>query len=171
MSAYTSCLAAFVQGPLCCWPLETVHGPMGMLPSDPSKIVTAGYFGTSSGFCSGSITLQFILLLFVTFRPSCWNAHSIRKKYIAVAEAITSHDFDLLAVTESWHQTPAEVSVQRSIPPNYFILDRLRVKPIILTSPPTTFKALGASVTSAHGLYTILVIYRPGSIYPTSTFF
>ena len=47
----------------------------------------------------------------------------------------------------------------------------LRVKPIVLTSPPTTFEALGVSVTSAHGPYTILAIYRPGSVHPTSTFY
>src|SRR6218665_2630532 len=47
----------------------------------------------------------------------------------------------------------------------------LRVKPIVLTSPPTTFEALGASVTSAHGPYTVLAIYRLGSVHSKSTFF
>src|SRR6218665_3390072 len=55
-------------------------------------------------------------------RVATWNAHSIRKKYIAVAEAITSHDLNLglLAVTESCIKHPQTfrfyVPFHRTIP-------------------------------------------------------
>ncbi len=122
-------------------------------------------------------------------RVATWNIHSMRKKYVAVSDAILSHELDLLVVTESWHQAATDVSVLRSIPLEYTILDRprpdssgyggiiiyhrasLRVKPIALTSAPSTFEALAVSVMSAHGPYTVLAVYRPGSSHPTSAFF
>lgn len=99
----------------CCRPILQ-RSPSQDIPEPPPNPVKAPSHSDSS--CSSSSRSG--------LRVATWNAHSIRKKYIAVAEAITSHDLDLLAVTESWHQTPADVSVLRSIPPNYSILDRPR---------------------------------------------
>src|SRR6218665_2052558 len=47
----------------------------------------------------------------------------------------------------------------------------LCLNPIVLTTPPTTFETLGAAVMPAHGPYTVLAVYRPGSVHPTSAFF
>jgi len=117
-----------------------------------------------------------------------WNIHSMRKKYVVVSDAILSHELDMLVLTELWHQAATDVSVLRSIPPEYSILDRprsdssgyggiiiyhrtsLRVKPIALTSTPATFEALAVSVMSAHGPYMVLAVYRLGSSPHTSAF-
>ena len=59
-------------------------------------------------------------------RVATWNAFSIREKYTVVADIIISYDLDLLVVIESCHKASTDVSVQRSIPPGYSIIDRPR---------------------------------------------
>jgi len=49
-----------------------------------------------------------------------WNIHSLRHKYIAVADTILSEGLDLLMVTESWHSSSTDVVVRRSAPPGYY---------------------------------------------------
>ena len=126
-------------------------------------------------------------------RIATWNIRSLRTKYLAVSDAITAYDLDLLAVTESWHSSPSDVSVRRSTPPGYSLLDcprsdssdpdrrgggiiiyhrdRLRTKKISLRDKPVTFEVLAVSVTSSRGPATVLAIYRPGSTPPTPAFF
>src|SRR6218665_982364 len=126
-------------------------------------------------------------------RLATWNIHSINKKYVAVADTIISESLDLLVITESWHRLPTDVAVCRSVPPDYTFVDQPRVGDedadsrgggiiilhrstlcvlkIPLTTTPTTFEALAASVSSPRGPLTILPVYRPGSSLPSLPFF
>jgi hypothetical protein len=117
----------------------------------------------------------------------------LRNKYVAVADTILSNNIDLLVVTESWHRSSSDVAVRRSAPPGYSFLDcprmdaedadcrgggiviyhkeDLRVQKIAITTLPTTFEVLAASITSSRGPLTALAVYRPGSTPPTPAFF
>jgi len=52
-----------------------------------------------------------------------------------------------------------------------FCRNSLRIKKINLSSSPTTFEALAASVPTLRGPLTVLAVYRPGSSPPSQTFF
>jgi hypothetical protein len=117
---------------------------------------------------------------------------SLRSKYLAVAETIVSDNIDILVVTESWHRSSTDVALARSVPSDYTFIDRprpgvqdmdtrgglviyhrasLSTLGIALSSTPTTFEALAASVSSPRGPLTIIAVYRPGSAPPSSIFF
>src|SRR6218665_458491 len=85
-------------------------------------------------------------------------------------------------------QSSSDVAVRRSTPPGYSAVDRsqpdgssygrivfhrstLSVRSIPIESSPTTFEALAVSVSSPRGPLTILAVYRPGSMMPSSSFF
>ena len=126
-------------------------------------------------------------------RLATWNIRSLRSKYLAVADTIQSNNIDLLVITESWHRSSTDVALCRSTPPDFSFIDRprpgaldmdsrggglvifyrnsLRIKKINLSSSPTTFEALAASVSTLRGPLTVLAVYRPGSSPPSQTFF
>ena len=108
---------------------------------------------------------------------------------MTVSDTIISCGIDVLVATESWHQSSSDVAVRRSTPPGYSAVDRprpdgssyggivifhrstLSVRRISIESSPTTFEALAVSVSSPRGPLTILAVYRPGSMMPSSSFF
>src|SRR6218665_1594322 len=60
-------------------------------------------------------------------RLATWNIHSIKNKYVAVADTIISKSLDLLVITESWPRLPPDVAACRSVPPAYTFVDQPRV--------------------------------------------
>ena len=123
-----------------------------------------------------------------------YNVRSLGNKFSSVSEFITDNKLDLVAVTETWHLSQDDVSVRRSIPPGYRIVDvprahsvdtdpaRLRgggiilylrdhlvVKSVGVIVQRSTFELLSVSLSTPRGL--IVVVYRPGSAPPDSVFF
>ena len=125
-----------------------------------------------------------------------YNVRSLGNKFSSVSEFITDNKLDLVAVTETWHLSQDDVSVRRSIPPGYRIVDvprahsvdtdptRLRGGGIILylrdhfvvrsvgvIVQRSTFELLSVSLSTPRGPIVIVVVYRPGSAPPDSAFF
>ena len=79
-----------------------------------------------------------------------YNVRSLGNKFSSVSEFITDNDLDLAAVTETWHLSQDDVSVRRSIPPGYHIVQG-RLSPLSGGSqPPSTPHPDGPRI---HALY------------------
>ena len=126
-----------------------------------------------------------------------YNIRSLGNKFSSVSEFLTDGELDLAVITETWHVSQDDVSVRRSIPPGYRIVDAPRAHPpgssdqfghrgggIILylrehfvvksfdiIVKATSFELLTVSLSTLGGPVTIVAIYRPGSALPDSTFF
>jgi hypothetical protein len=119
------------------------------------------------------------------------NARSVTNKSTAIADTITTKHVDVLAVTETWHQSGDDVSLKRCAPPGYAILDvprcsptatrgggvalvfskRFSAKRFTFAVQPTTFEVLGCSLRSATTAIVYIVIYRSTNEAPSELFF
>ena len=120
------------------------------------------------------------------------NAQSIGNKSTTVNSVIIERRLDVLLLTETWHTAHNDVALLRCVPPGYTHIDVPRpsdssrqnhggVAAVItsrLTShviaPPRhfhTFESICFSVTGSGQTIVNLLIYRPGSLPVTDTFF
>ena len=132
-----------------------------------------------------------------TLKLATYNIRSLGNKFSSISEFITDGELDLAVITETWHASQDDVSVRRSIPPGYRIVDAPRAHPpgppdssahrgggIILflrehfvvksfdvIVKPSSFELLTVSLSTPSGPVTIVAIYRPGSTPPDSKFF
>jgi len=119
------------------------------------------------------------------------NARSVTTKSTAIADTITAERLDVLALTETWHQTSDDVPLKRCAPTGYTIVDaprcsttasrgggvallfdsRFTAKRFTFAVQPTTFELLGCSLRSASTSAICVVIYRPTSQSVNELFF
>jgi exonuclease III len=116
------------------------------------------------------------------------NVQSLTKKTVAVRDLVEDRDLDIVILTETWHHTSDDISLQLATPNGYIVHDaarstdpghggiavlhrrRFRVKRIALPEL-ITFECLCLRL-SADGTYFILLsVYRPGSARATALFF
>ena len=119
------------------------------------------------------------------------NARSITSKSTAISDTIVDRHLDVLALTETWHQSSDDLPLRRCAPPGVSIVDapgqssaascgggvallcskRFTVKRLTLAVQPTTFEVLGCSLRSASMSMVYVVIYRSTSQNVSELFF
>lgn len=116
------------------------------------------------------------------------NAFSIINKSVTVSQTIVEESIDVLAVSETWHQSSEDVGLRLSVPNGYAITDvprstglrgggvaiiyRKQMMCSRVTLPPlTTFEAVCVRLTHSNRTVVLLDVYRSGSMRVTSVFF
>src|SRR6218665_1626088 len=127
------------------------------------------------------------------------NIHSIANKIDVVSQCWRDHTFDVLGLTETWHEDADDVSLRRLRSTRLQMLERARpVRPVAKTDDisyqnyggvavvassavrlskisapfePITFEHLIARVTVSGSSHIFAVVYRPGSAKVTAAFF
>ena len=123
------------------------------------------------------------------------NIQSILNKSCDIVDLITDRALDVLALTETWHQYTADMTIKRAVPSGYSLHDMPRVVPDVTANHinhgglalvyrsalnlrrkttnfvPTTFELLMCSSNTTGPSLLYVVIYRPGSSPPSNSFF
>ena len=115
---------------------------------------------------------------------------SLRNKTTAIYEIIAEKRPVAMAICESWHLSPEDISLRLSAPPGYSFVDAVRASDpshgglvifyqsrftcsSLRIPSPTTFECLCVRLTCAESgeSFILLLIYRPGSQQVTNLFF
>lgn len=123
------------------------------------------------------------------------NARSIRNKSATLTDVLSSHNLDVFALTESWHELDDDLAVRMIRPAGYRSFDAARsssgvglrkqrgggvvllykdgitAKRLSFSISPSTFELVGVSMTFASSSLVVLVIYRPGGEVVDSQFY
>ena len=121
------------------------------------------------------------------------NAGSIRKKAVNVASIIGENNYDVFLITETWHTASEDVALRRCTPDGFMCIDQPRLSTNIGTTnhggvaaiisdrfrckrlaPPataTSFESVCFSLTGSGSTVVVLLLYRPGSVGATETFY
>ena len=120
-------------------------------------------------------------------RLATYNARSLGNKFSAVSELIADLEWDILALTKSWHRDSGDVPMLRSIPVGYraidvprprsdksdapsgggialYFRDYFRTKRVDVLADHKSFESVCVSISTARGPVTVVVVvvvYRP----------
>jgi len=119
------------------------------------------------------------------------NARSVTRKSTAISDSVSAEQLDVLAITETWHQTADDLPLKRCAPPGYAIVEtsrcnssasrgggvallssnRFTAKRITLAVQPTTLEVVACSLHSATTSAIYVVVYRSTSQAPSELFY
>ena len=54
------------------------------------------------------------------------NVRSLASKTVAVHEAVTTNDLDVLVLTETWHRTSDDICLREAAPSDFTVVDSVR---------------------------------------------
>ena len=106
----------------------------------------------------------------------------------AVSDLIDDCRLDVAVFTKTWHMSPADILVRQATPLGYTAVDLVRsadpnhggivivfradfVRSRLRLPSVTTFECLGIRLVTGGTPLVVIVIYRPGSVRPTTRFF
>ena len=123
---------------------------------------------------------------------ACLNVRSIKNKTALITDIINEHRLDIFGLCETFHESHEDVALRRITPPGYRCIeaarkptdtgrtyggiavvyrDNMSAKPIVFSSPPTTFEISASTFSSANTNFIFVVVYRPGSAAVRELFF
>jgi len=116
------------------------------------------------------------------------DARSISNKTTAVNETIVDRRLDVLAVTETWHHSSDDICLRLAAPDGYSTVETVRVRDLghggiavfyckrftctrVKLPTLTTFESICVQLSADDESFTVLTIYRPGSVRTSNLFY